>query len=359
MVRGLGKLKTRVDLQRNMKRAGCVGGGVGRSVMLKGRNTRCCCPKAVWCKDSTTGKTRLVAAGECGPGILDPLTIVFVGRVADKTTTTAAAAALLASLTVTNGFGPADTAFAHDEDWIRVTITSDEELKGPPTVEFFVNGAAGNGTTTIIETKAGFEYEAIYEIDESAGDQAGAITYKVSNATSKKGEKVADDATGTGVTLDLTSPVFASGAGGIGTDNQDFLFDAVQGSAAGAINTGALTTGNIITATVKTDTANIDANSSVMWVTNTGVANIPVQGVITGNNIAFPYTIGAPATFTSANVPKFFIHIRDKGLNTMKHPATAAQSPGKFLGNGNAGYGTAEMGLHTTPLAVINAYSYA
>ena len=361
MVRGLGKLKTRVDLQRNMKRAGCVGGGVGRSVMLKGRNTRCCCPKAVWCKDSTTGKTRLVAAGECGPGILDPLTIVFVGRVADKTTTTAAAAALLASLTVTNGFGPADTAFAHDEDWIRVTITSDEELKGPPTVEFFVNGAAGNGTTTIIETKAGFEYEAIYEIDESAGDQAGAITYKVSNATSKKGEKVADDATGTGVTLDLTSPVFASGAGGIGTDNQDFLFDAVQGSAAGAINTGALTTGNIITATVKTDTANIDANSSVMWVTNTGVANIPVQGVITGNNIAFSYTIGAAGTFTAGGTqqPKFFFHIRDKGLNTMKHPATAALSAGKFLGNGNAGYSTAEMGLHTTPEGVINGYRYA
>ena len=108
MVRGLGKLKTRVDLQRNMKRAGCVGGGVGRSVMLKGRNTRCCCPKAVWCKDSTTGKTRLVAAGECGPGILDPLTIVFVGRVADKTTTTAAAAAAMAGLTVSSGFGLAN-----------------------------------------------------------------------------------------------------------------------------------------------------------------------------------------------------------------------------------------------------------
>ena len=174
MVRGLGKLKTRVDLQRNMKRAGCVGGGVGRSVMLKGRNTRCCCPKAVWCKDSTTGKTRLVAAGECGE--IPELTIIFLGRVADKSIVpnTAATAAKTANITVPNGFAPASTLFAHDQDWIRVTITSDEELKGPPTVEFFVNGAAGAGTTTVITSKAGFVYEAIYEIDQGAGDAEGA-----------------------------------------------------------------------------------------------------------------------------------------------------------------------------------------
>lgn len=42
------KLKTRTDLQRNMKRAGCVS-TVGRPVQIAA-NKRCCCDsKAVWC----------------------------------------------------------------------------------------------------------------------------------------------------------------------------------------------------------------------------------------------------------------------------------------------------------------------
>lgn len=372
MVRGLGKLKTRVDLQRNMKRAGCVGGGVGRSVMLKGRNTRCCCPKAVWCKDSTTGKTRLVAAGECGPGILDPLTIVFVGRVADKTTTTAAAAALLASLTVTNGFGPADTAFAHDEDWIRVTITSDEELKGPPTVEFFVNAVAGSGTTTIIENKAGFEYEAIYEIAAVGGtgggsDAAGPITYKVSNATSKKGEKVATAVTAGGVTADFTGPLFpnTTTVAGDGTDATDFIFTAAAGTAAG-VTKGALVQGNTITATVIADSADIDVNSSTMTVSNTGVADIICpKPTLAGNTITFVYEVGAPVTFTSGNKPEFLIHIRDKALNTMKHPAgtvdaTGTANGGKRLGNAGqaAGSRQAFVGVHTSVQTELDLYAY-
>ena len=41
------KLKTRTDLQRNMKRAGCVS-TVGRPVQIAARK-RCCCTKKAWC----------------------------------------------------------------------------------------------------------------------------------------------------------------------------------------------------------------------------------------------------------------------------------------------------------------------
>mgnify|MGYP001354892450 CR=1 FL=1 len=192
MVRGLGKLKTRVDLQRNMKRAGCVGGGIGRSVMLRGRNTRCCCPKPVWCKDEETGKTRLVAASECDTAVAPVLTFEFESK----------------------GANPA-LADKGNNDIIALSIISDVLLTGPPVVEMFdVNGdtfysnalvAAGTAGLGAIQLKAGKdrEYVATAQVNTvftAIGHPVvGALTFRVTGATAKVGGKTAEAKTGGGV----------------------------------------------------------------------------------------------------------------------------------------------------------------
>lgn len=194
MVRGLGKLRTRKDLQRNMKRAGCVGGGVGRSVMLKGRNTRCCCPKPVWCKDGATGKTRLVAASECGDAPV--LTFEFKSFGANAT---------IAS----KGAG----------DVIGLSITSDVLLTGLPLVEmfdvnndkFYSNALATAGTAGLaaVRLKAGEDREYVATVSVAAAAAAlpsgapanGAATFRVTGATAKVGGKTAEALTGGGVTV--------------------------------------------------------------------------------------------------------------------------------------------------------------
>ena len=104
-----------------------------------------------------------------------------------------------------------------------------------------------------------------------------------------------------------------------------------------------------------------------MTVSNTGVADIICpKPTLAGNTITFIYDVGAPATFTSGNKPEFLIHIRDKALNTMKHPAgTIGGSGGKRLGNRGqaraaAGTGIREafVGVHTSVQTELDLYAY-
>ncbi len=62
--RGKGKLVTRQDLNRNLKRAGCPP-KVGRPVMLKGRSKKCCCKDPAWKQCTVNGKKVLVMKAKC------------------------------------------------------------------------------------------------------------------------------------------------------------------------------------------------------------------------------------------------------------------------------------------------------
>lgn len=62
--RGKGKLVTRQDLNRNLKRAGCPP-SVGRPVMLKKRNKGCCCKNAGWIECTVNGKKVFLMKTKC------------------------------------------------------------------------------------------------------------------------------------------------------------------------------------------------------------------------------------------------------------------------------------------------------
>ena len=159
------KLTTRKDLQRNMKRMGCVP-SMGRPVLLKPRN-RCCCPPADWCKIEGSNESKLVPAGTCDPPVL-----TFVSLVDDTTANENAGFAIASSV-------------------VTLTFKSSNVIN-TPTVVFTIGGKAVAGTKPAVANTTGNTWTATYTV---VNGDAGKVSFTV-DAKDKKGNE-AETLTGT------------------------------------------------------------------------------------------------------------------------------------------------------------------